>query len=278
MSTTKTQYDFTKVPEITPFFWIVKVLTTAMGESTSDFLVYHINPYVAVLIGAIGFILAMALQFRMRRYVAWVYWFAVLMVAVFGTMAADVLHVALGVPYIASTTLFAVSLVIIFIAWYASEKTLSIHSIYTVRREFFYWATVSATFALGTATGDLTATTFGLGYLTSGIMFAGLIAAVGASHFIVKNTLGSRQKHRSRNEVLAFWLAYILTRPLGASFADWMGKPHSWGGLGWGDGTVTFCLFIPILLFVWYLATSRIDIKEQNAGPANEPESLYLSK
>jgi uncharacterized membrane-anchored protein len=255
----------TKVPEITAYFWIVKILTTAMGESTSDWLVSHLNPVVAVGIGFVGFAIAMILQFSARKYVAWIYWFAALMVAVFGTMAADVLHVGFGIPYAVSTTFFLVALIIIFIAWYASEKTLSIHSIYTFRRETFYWLTVFATFALGTATGDLTATTFGWGYLYSGIVFAALIVIVAIGHYIVKGILGAEHRHLSRNAVFAFWLAYILTRPLGASFADWMGKAQSVGGLGWGDGPVSLALFVLILGFVGYLAVTHKDAK-QNHG------------
>ena len=155
-----------KVPEITVFFWLVKLLTTAMGKSTSDFLVFRINPYIAVLLGGIGLAIALVLQFAVRRYVAWVYWLTVVMVAIFGTMAADALHIQLGVPYVVSTTLFAVTLAVVFIAWQRSEKTLSIHSINNHRREAFYWATVMTTFALGTAAGDMTATTLGLGYFS----------------------------------------------------------------------------------------------------------------
>jgi uncharacterized membrane-anchored protein len=254
----------TKVPEVTIYFWIVKILTTATGESTSDFLVAHMDPAVAVGLGFLGFFIAMVLQFSMRKYIAWVYWFAALMVAVFGTMAADVLHVGLGIPYLASATFFAIALIVIFIAWYASEKTLSIHSIYTTKREIFYWLTILTTFALGTATGDLTATTFGLGYLSSGILFAILIIVVAVSHFIVKAILGAEHKNQSRNAVFAFWLAYILTRPLGASFADWMGKAQSIGGLGWGDGTVSLILFVPILCLVAYLATGRKDAERKH--------------
>ena len=140
-----------KVPEITVYFWIIKILSTAMGEATSDFLVFHINPYVAVILGALGFAAALVLQFRAKRYIAWVYWLLVVMVSIFGTMVADVIHVVLGVPYFLSTSAFAVTLVIILALWYRVEKTLSIHSIFTFRREMFYWATVLATFALGTA-------------------------------------------------------------------------------------------------------------------------------
>src|ERR1035437_5712323 len=160
-----------KVPEITLVFWVIKVLTTAMGEATSDFLVFEIDPVIAVILGAIGLAVAMTLQLLVRRYVPWIYWLAVAMGAVFGTMGADVVHIGLGIPYAVSTGFFAIALAVVFAAWYACERTLSIHSIYTPRRELFYWATVMTTFALGTAAGDMTASTMGLGYFTSGVMF-----------------------------------------------------------------------------------------------------------
>ena len=152
-----------KVPAVTAWFWAVKILTTGMGEATSDYLVHTINPVIAVGIGAAGLAIALAVQFTVRRYVAALYWLAVTMVAVFGTMEADVLHVALGVPYAVSTAGFAVALAVIFAVWHAAEKTLSIHSVRTRRRELFYWAAIMATFALGTAAGDLSAYTLGLG-------------------------------------------------------------------------------------------------------------------
>jgi uncharacterized membrane-anchored protein len=161
-----------RVPAVAVAFWITKGLTTGMGESSSDFLVHRLPPVVAVALGGIALAAALALQFAARRYVPWIYWLAVAMVGVFGTMAADVLHVGLGVPYFVSTAFFAVSLVVVFAAWYGCEKTLSIHSIYTTRREAFYWAAVMTTFALGTAAGDLTAVTLHLGYFASGVMFA----------------------------------------------------------------------------------------------------------
>lgn len=250
----------TKVPQITIYFWIVKILTTAMGESTSDYFVSALNPVVAIAIGLIGLIVALVLQFRARKYIAWIYWFTVIMIAIFGTMAADVLHVVIGIPYIVSTSFFAVALCIIFGVWYASEKTLSIHSITTTRRETFYWLTIFTTFALGTAAGDLTATTFGFGYFYSGVLFVAFIALVAIGHYIVKSILGMEHRHQSRNAVFTFWLAYILTRPLGASFADWMGKPQSSGGLGWGDGTVSMILLILIVGFVGYLSVSKKDV------------------
>ena len=254
----------TKVPEVTIFFWIVKILTTALGESTSDYLVFHIDPVIAVITGFIGFAIAIILQFSVRRYIPWIYWLAALMVAVFGTMAADVLHVGFGIQYLASAIFFSMTLMVIFVAWYASEKTISIHSIYTFRREIFYWLTVLTTFALGTAVGDLTAITFRLGYLSSGIIFGILIAIIAISHFIMTAILGAEHKHQSRNAVLAFWLAYIFTRPFGASFADWSGKTQSVGGLGWGDGWVSLVLFVLILAFVGYLAMSRKDVEQKH--------------
>jgi len=241
-----------RVPEITVYFWIIKGLSTAMGESTSDYLVHRLHPVPAVLLGFAGFLVALALQFSMRRYLAWTYWFAVVMVGVFGTMAADVLHVGLGVPYFASATFFAVVLAAVFVTWQRSEKTLSIHSIHTPRRELFYWATVVATFALGTAAGDLTAYTLHFGYFLSIALFAGVIAipAIGYRRF-------------NWNPIFAFWFAYVVTRPLGASFADWMGKPSRLGGLGWGQGRVSLALTIIIACLVAYLAITCKDVQPQ---------------
>lgn len=241
-----------KVPEITVFFWIIKLLTTALGESGSDYLVNHMKPEIAVALGGIGLVAALVLQFAVRRYIAWVYWLAVIMVAVFGTMAADVLHVGLGIPYVVSTAFFLVALAVIFAIWYRSEKTLSIHSIYTRRRELFYWGAIIATFALGTAAGDMTATTFGLGYLTSGILFGVLMALPGLGFWLL-----------GLNEVVAFWFAYIMTRPLGASFADWLGRPSNLGGIGLGRGQVSVALAALIVLFVGYLTITHKDSKNK---------------
>src|SRR6202049_2084438 len=158
-----------RVPAITFHFWAVKILTTAMGEALSDYLVHTIDPYLAVGLGALGIVVALALQFAVRRYIAPAYWFAVAMVAVFGTMCADAAHIELKIPYAASATICATGLTAIFIVWYLSERTLSIHSINTRRREMFYWAAVLATFAMGTAVGDMSAYTMHLGWLTSGL-------------------------------------------------------------------------------------------------------------
>jgi uncharacterized membrane-anchored protein len=234
------------VPEVTVYFWTIKLLTTAMGESISDYAVNHANPYLAVMAGGIGLLAALALQFSVRRYVPWVYWLAVVMVAIFGTMSADAAHIELGIPYFASAVVFSVSLAVIFSIWNATEHTLSFHSITTSRREVFYWAAVLATFALGTATGDLTASTMGLGYLASAVLFGVLILAP---------LLGYRLGHF--NEIAAFWIAYILTRPLGASLADWFGKSRNFGALGVGDGAVSLALAIMIIVLVGYLSLGR---------------------
>ncbi len=244
-----------KVPEITAYFWIAKLLTTAMGEATSDYFVYHINPYAAVVLAFLVFVAALWLQFRAKRYVAWVYWFAVVMVAVFGTMVADVTHIVLGVPYAISTITFAIILAVVFLTWYRYERTLSIHTVYAGRRELFYWATVLATFALGTATGDMTAVTLHLGYFSSGLMFTVLFAIP----LVGRRLFGF-------GEVFAFWFAYVMTRPLGASFADWFGMPQTVGGLGYGRGSVAFVLTFFIVVLVGYLAWTKLDVQTGSLG------------
>src|SRR6185437_237643 len=249
-----------RVPEITIYFWIVKILSTGAGESTSDFLAHRFNPALVAIAGAAGLAVSLVLQFRMRRYLAWTYWFAVLMVAIFGTMAADVLHDGLHIPYLTSTIALAVVLAIIFVVWYRVEHTLSIHSITTRRREGLYWATVIATFAVGTAAGDVTATTLGWGYFISGIVFGMAILVIGVAHALIIRSISDTSRARPMISVFNFWLAYILTRPLGASFADWAGKPPAKTGLGFGDGTVALVLFVLIVLFVGYLAMTRIDV------------------
>jgi uncharacterized membrane-anchored protein len=213
-------------------------------------LVFQINPYVAVVLGCIGLAVSLALQLASRRYVAWIYWLTVLMVAVFGTMAADVMHVVMHIPYLASTIFFAIVLAIVLVTWYTGEKTLSFHSIYAGRRELFYWSTVIATFALGTAAGDMTASTLGLGYFASILLFAVLFAVPGVGY-----------RFFGLNEIAAFWFAYIVTRPLGASVADWLGKRYL-GGLGLGDEKVTAVLLVLIVAFVGYLTVTHADIKD----------------
>jgi uncharacterized membrane-anchored protein len=248
---TRTDPVWSKVPEITAVFWITKVLTTGMGETVSDYLVHRLGPPTAVALGGIGLVGALALQFRAPRYSAWIYWLALVMVSIAGTIAADVLHVQFGIPYAASTVFFVVALTVVFTAWYASERTLSIHSIHTVRREAFYWAAVLTTFALGTAVGDMTATTWHLGYFSSGVLFTIVIAIPAVAHWRFR-----------LNPVLAFWSAYIVTRPLGASFSDWMAVSHNRGGLAWGDGPVSFALAVAIVGLVAYLAATGRDVAD----------------
>jgi uncharacterized membrane-anchored protein len=230
-----------KVPEITAWFWVAKVLTTGMGETTSDFLVHHLDPAVALGLGGLGLAASLVLQFSVRRYIPWAYWLAVVMVSVFGTMAADAVHVVLGVPYVASAVFFLAALSTVFLLWHRAEKTLSIHSVDTRRREAFYWAAVLATFALGTATGDMTAYSLDLGYLASGAVFAAVIAVAALVYW--RGWLAA---------IPSFWFAYILTRPLGASFADWTAVSADRGGLGWGTGQVSLGLALCITALVIY--------------------------
>lgn len=240
-----------RVPQITAYFWLIKALSTAMGESTSDYLVHAMAPVLAVGLGFVAFLAALALQFSVSRYTAWTYWLAVVMVGVFGTMAADVLHVGFGVPYVVSSIFYGLVLLAVFVTWQRTEKTLSIHSIDTARRELFYWAAVVATFAMGTAVGDLTANTIGLGYFASAVLFAVVIVIPAIGY----RSLGW-------NSIFCFWFAYVVTRPFGASVADWLGKPKSSGGLGLGDGSVALTFGAMILCLVAYLATTRRDVQE----------------
>ncbi|HEX3620992.1 MAG TPA: hypothetical protein VHT97_01615 [Acidimicrobiales bacterium] len=244
-----------RVPQITVAFWIVKGLSTAMGEATSDYLVHALSPVLAVLLGFAGLLVALILQFRQARYLPWTYWLAVVMVGIFGTMAADVVHVGLGVPYTASTVLYALVLVAVFVTWERTEKTLSIHSIDTPRRELFYWAAVGATFAMGTALGDFTAYTLHLGYFPSAAIFAAIILVP---------AVGYRWLHW--NGVFCFWFAYVVTRPLGASIADGLGKEKNVSGLGLGGGRVALAIGVLIVAMVAYLALTGADVQDAPAG------------
>jgi uncharacterized membrane-anchored protein len=245
-----------KVPEITVYFWVIKVLSTAMGEALSDFLDGGSAawPVAGVLVALVAFVVALRMQLRSARYSSSVYWFAVAMVATFGTMAADGWHQAFGIPYYASSAGYLALLAVIFWRWQAREGTLSIHSIDTRRREYFYWATVLATFALGTAAGDMTATSFHLGYFSSGLLFLGIIAIPALAWW----------KFRL-NSIVAFWFAYVITRPLGASFADWMDVSHRRGGLGWGTGPVSLALAVVMIAVVAYAAKTGADLRPEDA-------------
>ena len=244
-----------KVPEITVAFWVIKLLTTAGGEATSDYLALG-SHVVGAAVETGLLVIGLIWQFRVRRYTAAAYWFLAYAIAIFGTGVSDTLHLTFGIPYAGTTLLWAVVLAGVFIVWYRSERTLSIHSIITRRREAFYWSTVFATFALGTALGDFTATTLGLGYLSSVVLFLViiLIPAVAWRGF-------------GLNAVVAFWSAYVVTRPLGASVADYVSKSPSISGLGFGDGRTALIATLAVAICVGYLAITRTDIQEP-AGSA----------
>jgi uncharacterized membrane-anchored protein len=253
-----------KVPlVITGIFWVSKILSTALGETTSDWMVHNWGAFVAVAIGALVLLGSLALQFVVSRYVPWIYWLAVAMVAVAGTIGADALHVGAGIPYAVSTTFYAIVVTVLFVTWSRIEGTLSIHSITNPRRELFYWLTVLATFALGTAVGDLTAVTFHLGFVGSAILYTALFAVPTIGYWKL-----------NMNGILAFWFAYVLTRPMGASYADWLGKPKNLGGQGLGLGWVSLILTLLFLVPVIIQQVAFTSNKKSGQGVAavSEPE------
>ncbi len=240
-----------KVPEITLFFWIIKVLCTTVGETGADFLNTKLNLGLDGVTLIIGAMLAVTLffQFRLKKYIPAIYWLAVVLISIVGTLITDNLTDNLGVSLTISTIVFAVILSIVFVVWYKKEKTLSIHTIFTSKREAFYWLAVLFTFALGTAAGDLLAETIDIGYLLSAVVFGALIAAVATSRFVFKV-----------NAVLAFWLAYILTRPLGASIGDYLSQDLGDGGLGLGTVITSVIFLVTILATVIYLTVTKKDV------------------
>jgi uncharacterized membrane-anchored protein len=240
-----------KVPEIIFLFWVIKILTTAGGEAFSDYLAVTMGSRLeAGVIEAALFLIALVWQFRTTRYVAAAYWAFAYSIAIFGTGVADAMHLFIGIPYAGTSALWAIVLAVIFALWYRSERTLSIHSIYTQRREIYYWAVVFATFALGTALGDYTALALHLGYLASGIVF-----------FVVILIPAAAWKWFGLNSVVAFWCAYVVTRPLGASFADYFSKPHHLSGANYGEGPVALIITLIVAVLVGYLAVTRPDIQ-----------------
>jgi uncharacterized membrane-anchored protein len=238
-----------KVPEVIFVFWVVKILTTAGGEATSDYLKTFGN-FVGGGIEVLVIVVGLLAQFETRRYRAFAYWSLAFAIAITGTGVSDFLHLDVHIPYAGTTALWAVILAAIFWLWQRSEGTLSIHSITTQRREAYYWATVFATFALGTALGDFTATSLNLGYLDSGILFAVVILIPALAHW-----------RFGLNAIAAFWMSYIVTRPLGASFADYISKPKNLGGLNFGDGATALVFAAAVLVMVTYLALARPDIQ-----------------
>ncbi len=253
-----------KVPEVIFVFWVVKILTTAGGEATSDYLKTFGNidaGGIEVLVIVVG----LALQFETRRYRAFAYWFLAYAIAITGTGVADFLHLDVHIPYAGTTLLWAVILAAIFWLWQRSEGTLSIHSITTQRREAYYWATVFATFALGTALGDYTANSLNLGYLDSGILF-GVVIMIPA---LARWQLGL-------NGIAAFWMSYVVTRPLGASFADYISKPHNLSGINFGDGPTAIVFAVAVFVLVSYLARARPDIQKPLGASATHTRSTPL--
>jgi uncharacterized membrane-anchored protein len=255
-----------KVPEVTAYFWIIKVLCTTVGETASDYLAGNLNLGLTTTTFITGALLLVTLffQFRARRYIPGVYWLGVVLISVVGTQITDNLTDNAGVSLVTTTIVFSIALAATFAAWYASERTLSIHTIYSTRREGFYWLAVLFTFALGTASGDLTAERLNLGYWVSALIFAGVIAAVAVAHYRFR-----------LNAVAAFWIAYILTRPLGASLGDYLSQARSVGGLGLGT-TATSALFLgAIVIVVAYLSVTRKDATEARI-PAAHPHAQVL--
>jgi uncharacterized membrane-anchored protein len=256
-----------KVPEVTIYFWIIKVLCTTVGETAADYLATNLNLGLTRTTFITGGLLLVALffQFRAWRYIPGIYWLAVVLISVVGTQITDNLVDNFGVSLVTTTIVFGVALAVVFAAWYASERTLSIHTIYTTRREAFYWLAVLFTFALGTAAGDLAAERLSLGYWLSAVIFGGLIAAVAVAHY-----------RFALNAVAAFWIAYILTRPLGASLGDFLSQARADGGLGLGT-TVTSALFLgAILVVVTYLSITRKDATEAAAQGAQPSANVLV--
>ncbi|MEZ0075513.1 hypothetical protein [Planotetraspora sp. GP83] len=239
-----------KVPEVTIYFWIIKILCTTVGETAADFLNDNLGlglTYTSVVMTLL-LVVVLAFQFSVKRYVPGIYWLAVVLISVVGTLVSDSLTDNLGVALETTTVVFAVLLALTFVAWYASEKTLSIHTVFTLRREAFYWLAVLFTFALGTSAGDLVAERLDVGYLLSAVLFGALIAVVTAGHLWLR--LGA---------VLAFWIAYVLTRPFGASIGDYLSQAKDDGGLDLGTVTTSGLFLATILCLVVYLSITRKD-------------------
>lgn len=247
-----------KVPEVTLYFWFIKIMATTVGETGADFLNFELN------FGLTGTSLVMAglllvflfMQLRTRKYVPWLYWVNVVLISIVGTLITDNLVDNFGVALEMTTAGFGLALLVNFALWYARERTLSIHSIFTTKRELFYWAAILFTFALGTAAGDLVAESMKLGYTNSALMFGAMIAAVTIAYYGFK-----------ANAVLAFWIAYILTRPLGASCGDWLSQPIANGGLGLGTVTTSLIFLSTILGLVVFLSVTRKDVTPLAARP-----------
>ncbi len=256
-----------KVPEVTLYFWVIKVLCTTVGETASDYLASNLNlglTTTTLITGAL-LLVTLVFQFRLRRYVAGVYWLGIVLISVVGTQITDNLTDNLGVSLVTTTIVFSITLAVVFAIWYSNERTLSIHTIYTTRRESFYWLAVLFTFALGTAAGDLTAERLNVGYTWSLVLFAAAIAVVVALHYGVQ-----------LNAVASFWIAYILTRPLGASTGDLLSQTRNDGGLGLGTTTTSFVFLAAIVVVVTFLSITRRDVSEIAAHPPHPHANILV--
>ena len=248
MSTFAPSAALNRVPDVTVDFWLIKLMAVTMGETAADFLAVNLGlglTATSLLMAAI-LIGALALQFRQRRYVPWSYWLAVVLISIVGTLVTDNLVDNFGVSLVTTTVLFSALLALTFAAWFASERTLSIHEVKTTRREGFYWLAILFTFALGTAAGDLVAEHFALGYMATGILFGMIIASVTAGYFVLK-----------LDGIWAFWIAYIFTRPLGASFGDLLSQPAEYGGYGLGTIMTSALFLAAIVAIVIYMSRGR---------------------
>ena len=247
---TRLEPALNRVPKVTVDFWLIKLMAVTVGETAADYLAVNLGyglTATSLFMSAI-LIVALVLQFRQKRYVPWAYWLAVVLISVVGTLITDNLVDNFGVRLETTTIAFSIALAATFAIWYASERTLSMHSIFTTRRETFYWLAILFTFSLGTAAGDLIAESFQLGYLTTGLLFGAVIGAIAFAYYVLR-----------LDGILTFWLAYILTRPLGASFGDLLSQPVEYGGLGFGTTDTSFIFLGAIVLIVLYMTLKRSD-------------------
>ena len=261
MDATKIKQMLNKVPAITIYFWVIKVLCTTIGETAADYLNETLKfglSGTSLVMGGLLFLI-MFFQFRTKKYIPSIYWLAVVFVSVVGTLITDLLTDKLGIPLETTTIVFAAALLLTFIVWFIFEKTLSVHSIVTFRREAFYWMAILFTFALGTAAGDLSAEKFKLGYLNSIYIFGGLIGVVTIAYYVLRKIQGAKHKHQPAYAILAFWLAYIMTRPLGASIGDFLSQDRDAGGLALGPTLTSGIFFIAILSLVIFLSLTKKD-------------------
>ncbi len=264
MQSSKNAQMLNKVPQLTIYFWIIKIMATTVGETVADMLAVNLNlglVLASVVVGAM-LLIALFIQFRSRKYVPSIYWVAVVLISVAGTLITDTMVDTWGVPLWVTTTVFTVVLCLTFVAWYAVEKSLSVHTIKTTRRELFYWSAILFTFTLGTAGGDLLSEGAHLGYLYSGLLFGGGIALVTVLYYKI-----------GLNAVLAFWLAYILTRPLGASLGDLLSQAKADGGLGLGT-VVTSVAFLLIIVGLVVFRSKQLKDEEGPASASNRAREV----